>query len=93
MKVKVKFFALIREVAGVKEVEEEVEDGTNVRKLLENLCEKMPERFRNLIFNGQEVSRNLIILVNRKGIRELDGLETKLKDGDEVALLPPVSGG
>ncbi|MEM2214056.1 MAG: ubiquitin-like small modifier protein 1 [Candidatus Nezhaarchaeales archaeon] len=93
MKVKVKFFALIREVTGVKEVEEEVEDGVTVRKLLEKLCEKMPKKFQNFIFNGREVSKNLIILVNRKGIRELDGLETKLKDGDEVALLPPVSGG
>lgn len=93
MKVKVKFFALIREVAGVKEVEEEVEDNTTVRELLEKLCKRMPEKFRNLIFDGHEVSKNLIILVNRKGIRELDDLETKLKDGDEVALLPPVSGG
>lgn len=93
MKVKVKFFALIREVAGVKEMEEEIGDNTTVRELLEKLCEKMPGKFRNLIFDGREVSKNLIILVNRRGIRELDGLETKLKDGDEVALLPPVSGG
>lgn len=93
MKIKVKFFALIREVAGLKELEEEVGENTTVRELLEKLCEKMPEKFRSFIFEGQEVSKNLIILVNRRGIRELDGLETKLRDGDEVALLPPVSGG
>jgi len=93
MKVKVRFFALLREVAGIKEVEEEVEEGATVRGLLERLSERLPRRFRELIFEGQEVSRNVIILVNRRGIRELEGLETKLKDGDEVALLPPVSGG
>ncbi len=93
MKVKVKFFALLREAAGTKEVEEEVEEGTTVRGLLERLSSKLSTKFKELVFEGQEVSRNVIILVNRRGIRELEGLETKLKDGDEVALLPPVSGG
>jgi molybdopterin synthase sulfur carrier subunit len=60
---------------------------------LERLGSKLPKRFRELVFEGQDVSKNVIILVNRRGIRELEGLETKLKDGDEVALLPPVSGG
>jgi len=93
MRVKVKFFALLREVAGTKEVEEDVEEGTTVRGLLERLSSKLPSKFKELVFEGQEVSKNVIILVNRRGIRELEGLETKLKEGDEVALLPPVSGG
>jgi len=93
VKVKVKFFAILREAAGTKEVEEEVEEGTTVRGLLERLSNKLPSRFRELVFEGQEITKNLIILVNRRGIRELDGLETKLKNSDEVALLPPVSGG
>ena len=93
MKVKVKFFAILREAAGTKEVEEEVEEGTTVRGLLERLSNKLPSRFRELVFEGQEITKNLIILVNRRGIKELDGLETKLKNSDEVALLPPVSGG
>jgi len=93
VRVKVKFFALLREAAGTKELEEEVEEGTTVRGLLERLSNKLPSRFRGLVFDGQEITKNLIILVNRRGIRELNGLETRLKDGDEVALLPPVSGG
>jgi len=93
VKVKVKFFAILREAAGTKEVEEEVEEGTTVRGLLERLSNKLPSRFRGLVFEGQEITKNLIILVNRRGIKELDGLETKLKNSDEVALLPPVSGG
>jgi len=93
MRVKVRLFALLREVAGTKEIEEEVEEGITVKDLLERLSTKLPKRFRELVFEEQNVSKNVIILVNRRGIRELEGLETKLKDGDEVALLPPVSGG
>jgi len=93
MRVKVRLFALLREVAGTKEIEEEVEEGITVKDLLERLSTKLPKRFRELVFEEQDVSKNVIILVNRRGIRELEGLETKLKDGDEVALLPPVSGG
>ncbi len=93
MRVKVRLFALLREVAGTKEIEEEVEEGMTVKDLLERLSTKLPKRFRELVFEGQDVSKNVMILVNRRGIRELEGLETKLKDGDEVALLPPVSGG
>lgn len=93
MKVKAKFFALIRELAGTKEVEVEVEGGMRVIDLLRELANTLPPKFREYVFEGNEVSRFLIILINGRGISEMRGLETELKDGDEVALLPPVSGG
>jgi len=93
MKVKVKFFALVRELAGTKELEVEGREGMRINDLLKELANILPEKFRDYIFEGSEVSRSLIILVNGKGISEMNGLETELKDGDEVALLPPVSGG
>lgn len=93
MKVKVKFFALVRELAGTKELEIEGREGMRINDLLKELANILPEKFRDYIFEGNEVSRSLIILVNGKGISEMNGLETELKDGDEVALLPPVSGG
>ncbi|MEM4577109.1 MAG: ubiquitin-like small modifier protein 1 [Candidatus Nezhaarchaeales archaeon] len=93
MKVKVKFFAFIREVAGVNEVEVEIKEGMTIMDLIKKLSERLPQKFRDFVFEGHEISKNIIILVNGKGISELYGLETKLKSGDEVALLPPVSGG
>ncbi|MHC1601411.1 MAG: ubiquitin-like small modifier protein 1 [Candidatus Nezhaarchaeales archaeon] len=93
MKIKVKFFALIREIAGAKELEIEVKESMRVIDLLEELANMLSEKFRDYVFEGNEVSKSLIILVNGKGISEMKGLETELRDGDEVALLPPVSGG
>lgn len=37
--------------------------------------------------------RNSVIFVNGKSIAELKLYKTKLRDGDEVALFSPVSGG
>ena len=36
---------------------------------------------------------NALILVNDREISVLDGLETKLSDGDEVVFVPVVHGG
>ncbi|MDH5419483.1 MAG: MoaD/ThiS family protein, partial [Candidatus Bathyarchaeota archaeon] len=33
------------------------------------------------------------ILINGRGIKALQGFETKLKEGDTVAIFPPVGGG
>jgi len=93
MKIKVKFFALIRELAGTKEIEIECREGMKISDLLRELTNTLPDKFREYVFEGSEVSKSLIILVNGKGISEMKGLETELKDSDEIALLPPVSGG
>ncbi|RLF10738.1 MAG: molybdopterin synthase sulfur carrier subunit [Thermoprotei archaeon] len=93
MKVRVKFFAVVRELAGAKELEVEVNPECTVMSLLEELAHKLPSKFREYVFKGGALSKSIIILVNGKGISELKGLDTKLSSGDEVAILPPVSGG
>ena len=40
-----------------------------------------------------DVVRSLMILLNGKNIKSLDGLGTKLEDGVDVALFPLVAGG
>lgn len=93
MKVKVKFFALIRELVGVRELDIDIANGMRVIDLLKLLAEKLPSGFRDYVFNSDEVSDSIIILVNGKGLKELNGLATELNEGDEIAILPPVSGG
>ena len=34
-----------------------------------------------------------VLIVNGREITYLDGLETRLRDGDVVAFIPPVAGG
>jgi len=42
---------------------------------------------------SKKLRETVNVLVNGRGINLLSGLDTKLKDGDVVAIFPPVSGG
>lgn len=81
MKVTVKLYASFREIVGAKEEEIDVDDGMTVKDLLERYIERFPQigRYRD----------HIILSVNK----EYGHPSRKLRNGDEVSFLPPVSGG
>ena len=81
MKVKVKYFALCREILGRSEEILELPEGARVKEILQRLEEEKPE-----ISGLYETMR---IAVNYEYVPE----HTELHEGDEVALIPPVAGG
>lgn len=90
MKVKVKAFAWLREIIGDKETEVELEEGAKVEELLRSIC----EAYDIEIYEKEgKIRDDVKILKNGRFIESLDGLKTRLDEGDEVAILPPVSGG
>ena len=91
--IRVKFFAALWEITGEKEVEL---DGTNmtVREVLQKLIERYGETFKKEIMdNDDKVKDHYVILVNGRNIVFLDGINTKVKDGDLISVFPPVGGG
>lgn len=91
-KVKVKFFLSIREVFQEKEREIELERASNIRELLDLLCNTYEQRQRIFDQSGQ-IRADVTILKNGRHIYFLDGIQTKLKEGDTIAMFPPVYGG
>jgi len=81
MKIKVRLYASFREIVGAKDQDIEIADDTTVQMLLEDYIKRFPQigRFRE----------HVILSVNK----EYGHPQRKLKDGDEVSFLPPVSGG
>ncbi len=66
--------------------------GTTVKALLDHLGQKHPGITGRLFENGQ-VRRFVNIYLNDEDIRYLDNLNTAVKDGDEVSIIPAVAGG
>ncbi len=81
MKVTVLYFASCRDVAGTSEETVELETGAKAQDLLDLLIRTHPD------LQGLEPA--LAVSVNQ----EYADREAPLADGDEVALIPPVSGG
>ena len=81
MKVKVLFFASCTDIVGSRELAVEITDGSRVQNLVDELVTQFPRLVA--------MSDVLSVAVNA----EYTGTETELREGDEVALIPPVSGG
>jgi molybdopterin converting factor small subunit len=100
IKVKVEFLSGMPETLRLAQADEEIvlentngEDGT-VRNLLSRLAVKYP-RFNELFFDtaSRKLNGRLTIFCNSQRLELLNGLETKLNDGDVITLMPPIEGG
>lgn len=65
----------------------------NVRAALSELERTHPSLYRGVCDETDTVRRHLNLFVNASHVRDLDGLETELRPGDELTILPSVSGG
>ena len=80
MKVTVRFFALYRERAGTDRTEVDIPEGASGMELLGHLRTMYP---------SLPATNSVLIAVNSEYIGPADPLH----EGDEVAFIPPVSGG
>jgi len=95
LKIKVRYFTTLRELARTTEEEIEMENGTTLVDLLEKIVLKYGEAAFNYLYDRKNgaVDPSLQFLVNGVSIRNLQGIRTELKDGNVVAIVPPIGGG
>ena len=94
MRIKVRFFTSLREITGKKEDEIQSPSIFNVEELLSHLAKKYGREFTEYLYDEKGKVRTYIqILINGRSIKILQGFETKLKEGDTVAIFPPAAGG
>jgi MoaD family protein len=68
-------------------------DGASVGEVLTALGEQYPELGRRLFKEDGKLNRYVNVYVNDEDIRFQDNLETALKPGDAVVLVPAIAGG
>lgn len=80
-KVKLLFFATLRDRAGTKSAEVELPDGTTVAALKDRISQDFP--------NLKSSIPSVLVAINREYAPD----EMIVPDGADVAFFPPVSGG
>jgi MoaD family protein len=91
MSVTVKLPTQLRDAAGGQAAAEV--DGATVGEALQSLYERHGELRARMADDDGALRRFVNVYLGGEDIRFLDGLETPVRDGDEVTVLPAVAGG
>ncbi len=81
MRVTVRLFARLRDIAGTAELARDVEAGATAATVWRGLVDEFP--------GLRDYERSISTAVNAEYAR----MDDRITDGDEIAFLPPVSGG
>lgn len=93
--VEVRFLGIFQRLSGKKRFKLKLEEPATVRKLVMNLTETFSSEFKQVLVDSQldDPRPNALILVGGKDISVLQGLETEIRDSEEIVLVPVVHGG
>jgi molybdopterin converting factor subunit 1 len=81
MRVTVRLFARLREIAGTSEMSRDVRPGATIRMVWRELAGEFPAL--------ADYERSISAALNTDYAR----MDAEVRDGDEIGFLPPVSGG
>ena len=93
--VKVHTILGLKKIIGQRELEISIPEESSVEALLSQMVQNWGEALSSHIFEPGStlLLSHIRLMVNGQDIGFLKGMETLLGDGDEVLILPPVSGG
>ena len=93
MKVKVKFLATIRVITVDPSTELLSNSRDTARTLMRELVKIYGQKFKQVTLKGKNLKPGIKIIINGRDIDYLNGLDTQLKDGDVMVIIPPIAGG
>jgi len=94
VKVKVKLLGVFRGFSGKSQLSIKIKQPT-IRNLIQTLARSLSTEAKRLLIDSElnDPRPNALILLNGKEISVLKGLETEVKEEDEVTLIPIAHGG
>jgi molybdopterin synthase sulfur carrier subunit len=90
--IEVKFLTRFIDITGERSIQ--IEDVANINELLEYLYQRYDATIKDVLFdNNGDLRDYLKVMLNGEDIRNIDGLNTTLKNGDQVAMFQTIAGG
>jgi molybdopterin converting factor small subunit len=84
-RVKINYFGLIQNMVDNREEEVDLPDEATVRELLWSLVQRYGDDFRSMILTPDwQLLVTTAIYLDDRDISEIDGIETKLRDGSTL---------
>jgi len=85
----------LRELARASEIQVKIPDDGTIRDLIKKVASSLGEEAFNYLYDsgGRMIDPSMRFLVNGIDIQNLKGFETMLREGDVVAIIPPIGGG
>jgi len=95
LKIKVQYLGPVRVMLNKREEEVEISLKTTVYELLRKLSNAYGKAFEEEVFEDdrKNIRDGLVVTVNGKAIGQIDGVQTELKAGDVITMLPLFAGG
>ncbi len=91
-KIKIKLLKPFSDAVGESELKVDF-NGSTLEDMLKVLVDRYPKLKQSFYTKTDELTDYLAMFVNDKPISALNGLKTKLKNGDELLFFIPASGG
>ena len=95
MQVKIRLFDRLRDASGKSSLSEDMQENSALHELVEKIATERGTEFGKLLLDPttKMILPNVNILVNGRHNRFINGLNTRLKEGDLVDIMTAMSGG
>lgn len=87
------YFSFKNKINNKGEIAIEVPDNATVGYVLDEVFEKFPDLKGEIYEKPGEVKRFIQVRLNQRSITRIDGLRTRLEEGDRIQILPKLGGG